>query len=192
MKGLFYRYTSYGLRLSVLFATTMMIYGCANNNVNSLESYSLTAAANKPETSVEANGAASTQTIKVALKNVTLWDLNLNDSGNQVRVKPGSIIHAKIYYAYHCSDCYKSLNNQIIIGLARRSAQACIYDGGSDGEGVAEFTLKAPAKPGKYEVRFRGLQSANCQIALKTGWNADNSPTKATTLGMIVASKKSN
>lgn len=120
----------------------------------------------------------------------TLTDLNLNNLGNQITIKPGSIIQATLNYAYHCPSCNESLGNQIIIGLANRSAQACIYNGGTEGQGSTNFTLKVPAKPGKYDVRFRALQAADCDAALKAGWDDDNSPSKETTIGMIIASKK--
>jgi hypothetical protein len=57
---------------------------------------------------------------------------------------------------------------------------------------LADFTLKVPAKPGKYEVRFRGVQAMDCTEALKAGWNSDNSPSKETTIGWIIASKKAD
>lgn len=121
---------------------------------------------------------------------ITLSNFNMNDQGKEVTIKPGTMINASINYDYHCPDCKENLGNQIIIGLAKRSAQACIYNGRSDGQGIANFVLKAPAKPGKYEVRFRAVQTLDCNEALKAPWNADNSPTKETTIGMIVASKK--
>lgn len=126
----------------------------------------------------------------VSYKNVVLSNLDLNRSGESVTVKPGSEVTATLRYQYHCKQCYQSLNNQIIIGLANRSAQACIYNGGPSAEGAAEFKLKAPAKPGKYEIRFRGLQASDCQAALRAGWNADNSPSKSTTIGVITVSRK--
>jgi hypothetical protein len=119
-----------------------------------------------------------------------LTDISLNNMGNQITIKPGSTIQATLNYAYHCPSCNESLGNQIIIGLAHRSAQACIYNGGAQGQGSASFALRVPAKPGKYDVRFRVLQAADCDAALKAGWGDDDSPSKETTIGMIIASKK--
>jgi len=126
----------------------------------------------------------------VNARHVSLTNLNLNNMGNQVIVKPGKYIQASLSYAYHCSNCNPALNNQIIIGLAHRSAQACIYDGGTAGQGTASFELKVPAKPGKYDIRFRALQAADCNAALKAGWGSDDSPARETTIGRIIASKK--
>jgi hypothetical protein len=163
----------------------LSLAGCADVPTSTPEP--LTAVAGQPATA--ASGSQSVPA-NVTFKNVTLSRLDLNQSGDQVTVKPGSVINATVHYKYQCSQCYKTLNNQIIVGLANRSAQACIYDGGMQGEGVAQFKLKAPAKPGKYEVRFRGLQSVDCNAALKAGWTADDSPSKATTVGVITASRK--
>lgn len=125
-------------------------------------------------------------------KNVTLTNLNMENQGNEIMVKPGRSIHATMNYTYNCTDCKADRNSQIIVGLAGRSAQACIYNGGTQGQGSADFTLKMPAKPGRYEVRFRGLQAADCAEALKAGWNADNTPKKESTIGKIIVSRKAS
>jgi hypothetical protein len=123
-------------------------------------------------------------------RNVSLTDLNLDNQGRQIIVKPGKTVPVTLNYAYNCPNCKPELGNQIIVGLANRSAQACIYDGGAQGQGSANFELKVPVKPGKYEIRFRILQAANCAEALKAGWGADNSPAKENTIGRIIASKR--
>lgn len=126
----------------------------------------------------------------VSNKYVSLGNLNLNNQGNQITIKPGRTIEAALDYSYHCPNCKSGRGNQIIVGLAKRSAQACIYDGGTEGQGSANFVLKVPAKPGRYDVRFRGLQAADCTAALQAGWGADDSPAKETTIGTITVSRK--
>lgn len=126
----------------------------------------------------------------VSARHATLTDLNLNNVGNQIIIKPGRSIQATLNYAYNCSSCNPNLNNQIIIGLANRSAQACIYNGGMQGQGSANFELRVPAKPGKYDIRFRVLQADDCNQALRAGWGTDDSPSSETTIGRIIASKK--
>ena len=85
----------------------------------------------------------------------------------------------------NCPQCKADSTNQIIVGLAGRSAQACIYNGGMHGDGVADFLLKAPAKQGTYDVRFRLAQAPNCQEALKNWWNLGSSPSEEATIGHI-------
>jgi hypothetical protein len=161
------------LRLTILASVSALtIMGCANTN----------------RQTAETNAAASTPI--VSNNHVTLTNLNMNNQGDHITIKPGKTVEATLSYAYHCPNCYKSLNNQIIIGLAKRSAQACVYDGGAQGQGTANVTLKVPAKPGQYDVRFRGLQASDCNAALKAGWNADTSPSSETTIGTITVSRK--
>src|SRR5262245_58194465 len=73
---------------------------------------------------------------------VTLSGLTLNNLGNEIIIKPGETIRASVNYAYHCQSCKPDSASQIIIGLAFRSAQACIYDGGTNAQGTATFGLK--------------------------------------------------
>lgn len=165
--------------ISVLF-----ISGCAINQ-SSDQTPLQSVSQNAPGTSL-----VSAPPPIVGNGNVMLTNLNMNNQGNQLTVKPRMTIQAVIQYNYNCPSCDRSLNNQILIGLARRSAQACIYNGGPSGSGSVQFTLKAPAKPGTYDVRFRGMQAMDCADALKTGWNADNSPSGQTTIGTIIVSRK--
>lgn len=150
----------------------------ASNNPGSLQDHRVETAALPPTPPIVNSG------------NVSLTDLNLNNQGSQIIVKPGKTVPVTLNYAYNCPDCKPELGNQIIIGLANRSAQACIYEGGAQGQGSASFELKVPVKPGKYEIRFRALQAANCAEALKAGWGADNSPARENTIGRIIASKR--
>jgi len=128
----------------------------------------------------------------VNYRHVSLTDLNMNSQGNRITIKPGNVVQATLNYAYHCSNCRQDSNNQIIIGLANRSAQTCIYNGGPQGQGAANFELRVPAKPGRYDVRFRGLQAQDCAAALKAGWGADDTPPQETTIGKIIVSRKTD
>lgn len=184
------------LRATIIMSmSAMAVIGCSNNvtQPSGTQPMALNAqqAASTPGStaSMLASTAAPTPPI-VNYKHVMLTNLNMENQGSQITIKPGRSIHATMNYVYNCPDCNSSLNNQIIVGLAGRSAQACIYSGGAQGQGTADFVLKMPAKPGKYEVRFRGVQAMDCTEALKAGWNADNTPTKETTIGKIIVSRK--
>jgi hypothetical protein len=163
---------------------SVMITSCANTENTEPQVIKPVIAQNSVETPEKAPPPV------VNYKYATLTNLNLDQQGNEIAVKPGRVINATLNYAYHCSNCNRNLSSQIIVGLARRSAQACIYNGGAENQGVASFELKVPAKPGKYDVRYRALQAADCAEALKAGWGNDNSPSSETTIGMIIASKK--
>lgn len=179
--------------MSILFVLTGMssflLTGCADTGTVAMQDYDQ----GKPfafKSSDEPTLPAPPPTVNA--RHVTLTNLNLNNMGNQITTKPGKYIQATLNYAYHCTNCKSDSGNQIIIGLAHRSAQVCIYDGGVQGQGSANFELKVPAKPGKYDIRFRALQAADCDTALRTGWGYDDSPSKETTIGRIIASKKAD
>lgn len=163
-------------------ACGILLAGCAGN----MQTASMT-----PQAAGQTDNQTGSVTSSANNKTVTLSNLVMNQASSQVTVKPASTVKATVHYSYRCENCYKTLNNQIIVGLANRSAQACIYNGGTEGEGTAEFELKVPAKAGKYDVRFRGLQAVDCAAALKAGWREDDSPAKTTTIGVITASNKS-
>jgi hypothetical protein len=169
-------------------ATVLAINGCAETQY--AEPAPAMASSQQVLSQKPVEAPAAPQPPIVNSRHVTLTDLNLNSQGNQIIIKPGKTVTATLNYAYNCQSCKPNLSSQIIIGLANRSAQACIYNGGAEGQGSANFELRVPVKPGKYEIRFRAMQAADCAEALKTGWGSDNSPSKETTIGRIIASKK--
>ena len=126
----------------------------------------------------------------VAYNQARLAQFRMNEEGNEVTVKPRQKIRAMTAYEYNCPNCNINSANQIIVGIAGRSAQACIYQGGLRGTGTANFELKAPAMPGEYEVRFKPIQAIDCREALAKGWDSDDAPSKAATIGKIIVQQK--
>jgi hypothetical protein len=125
----------------------------------------------------------------VSYNQARLAQFSMNEAGNEVTVRPRQKIRAMTAYEYNCPNCNAASANQIIVGIAGRSAQACIYQGGLQGTGTASFELKAPAMPGEYEVRFKPIQAEDCQSALQKGWG-DEAPSKAATIGKIIVQQK--
>ena len=123
---------------------------------------------------------------QVSYQQVTLKNLNLNGAGNIVYTKPGGYINATADYEYHCADCSPSSINQIIVGIAGFDAQACLYNGSINGNGKANFMLKAPYQPGIYYIRFRYAQAFGCQDAIKYWWGVDKLPSAASNIGAII------
>ncbi len=163
--------------------SVLALAGCANYQI-------MTQPKNAPMSAPMSEPKIVLNTYPVQSQAVALSGFNMNDQGNQVKVQPSSTIKVSTQYIYHCKTCKSDLNNQILVGLGGRSAQACIYNGGAQGQGAADFSLKAPAKPGKYDVRFLPMQAMDCNDALKKGWDADSSPSKETTIGTIFVSRK--
>jgi hypothetical protein len=181
----------YILRLLILSVGAFAMTGC-NNNAELMSAQNNMQAQTMMAQSDMQTSSEPVQPASVNYKHVMLTNFNMDQQGNKIKVKPGTIVKATLNYSYHCPRCAQDTNSQIIIGLAKRSAQACIYNGGSQAQGAADFSLKVPAKPGKYDVRFRGVQAADCDEALKAGWHADHSPAKETTIGTIIVSRKAD
>lgn len=190
------------LRLSVLISvltgmSAFMMAGCADMQTMPAQTQPVSTSSNEAVMALHSTEATSASVVTPVVRppvvndrNVSLTDLNMNNQGNQITIKPGKTVQATLSYVYHCSKCKSNLGNQIIVGLAKRSAQACIYNGGLQGQGMANFSLKVPAKPGRYDVRYRGLQAMDCDEALKAGWSAEDTPSRETTIGTITVSRK--
>lgn len=170
-----------GLSASAVLAFFALgMSGCSTND--SLLADSSRNLANSPEF----HSIAQPQVLASGNQSGNVSTLTMDSQGNQVIAKPSQRIQASANYIYNCPNCKSDAVNQILVGLAGRSAQACIYNGGAHGDGVANFLLKAPAKQGTYDVRFRFAQANNCEEALKNWWNVGTAPTKETTIGQII------
>lgn len=126
----------------------------------------------------------------VVYQQAKLSGFSMNDQGNEIIVKPRQKIRVTTTYEYNCPNCKAYSANQIIVGIAGRSAQACIYNGDVRGGGAASFELKAPAMSGEYEVRFQSIQASNCQEALANGWDEGHAPSREATIGKIIVQQK--
>ncbi len=115
-----------------------------------------------------------------------LGELKLNGQGNILSVRPGARVSASAKFVYDCTDCTAGSQNQILIGLAGRGAQACIYSGGIQGEGRADFELTAPPYAGVYCIRFRPSQAASSRHAINNWWNIDGAPPATATIGALI------
>jgi len=160
-----------------LSISAFILVGCSESNMFDQQ----TTAQNNPQ----ATQVAGPQQMVGTSKGATLSALNMNSQGSEIESKPSQKISVSVNYTYHCAKCNPTANNQILVGLAGRSAQACIYDGGNTNQGTANFELKTPAVPGAYEVRFRTAQAENCQEALKSWWSVDGTPSQNATIGKI-------
>jgi len=168
--------------LVMLGVSALTLVGCTNNNMLDQQTSAQNTAAGP------AIPAAPLKMIGTN-KDATLSALNIDNRGGEIVSKPSEKINVTVNYAYNCSKCNQGANNQIIVGLAGRSAQACIYDGGNTGQGSANFVLKTPAMPGTYEVRFHTAQAANCQDAIQNWWSVGGAPSQSSTIGKITVVK---
>ena len=122
----------------------------------------------------------------VSDERITLWGLNLNGVGNTIQVAPGEKIQGITTYIYNCPFCEMGSVNQIIIGIKGIGAQSCIYEGGTEAQGITHFSLIAPQNPGTYSIEFRYAQANDCAGAIKDWWNVDHPPATSSTVGTII------
>ena len=141
----------------------------------------------QPEQNDSSNLLLDSHSLPVSDSVITLWGLNLNSAGNRIEVAPGAQIQAVSAYIYNCISCNNDNSiNQIIIGIKGIGAQSCIYEGGTQGQGISDFTLTAPQQPGTYSIQFRYAQAYSCDEAIQKWWNVDQPPADSSTIGVIV------
>ncbi|MEO0867366.1 MAG: WD40 repeat domain-containing protein, partial [Cyanobacteria bacterium J06642_11] len=121
---------------------------------------------------------------------VQLNNLTLNNQGNRISATPGEVIDVSTQFIYDCPTCDAGSINQIIVGIAGEdAAQSCIYDGGLQATGENTFTLKAPAEPGQYYIRFRAAQAYGCEEGALGWWRVDGEPTANANIGLITVTQ---
>lgn len=116
---------------------------------------------------------------------VKLTNLTLNGNSNVVIVNPEEKINGSTNYTY--DNGQGGSINQIIVGIGGQyNAQACIYNGSTQGSGSSTFTLTAPNVPGIYYIRFRYAQALGCQQGALGWWRIDRVPTPEANIGIII------
>ncbi|MEH1892508.1 MAG: hypothetical protein V7K92_24690 [Nostoc sp.] len=116
---------------------------------------------------------------------VTLTNFTLNNNSNVVIVNPEEKINGFTNYTY--DNGQGGSINQIIVGIGGQyNAQACIYNGSTQGSGSSSFTLTAPNVPGIYYIRFRYAQAFGCQQGALGWWRIDRVPTPEANIGIII------
>ena len=119
----------------------------------------------------------------------TLKHLELNDHSRAVIVKPGEKIDAEVKCILDSEQCSIFGLYRIVIGIKGEGPQTVIGNesGLIAGTSREKFTLKAPDKPGVYQIRFRPVD-AFFQSAALNAWRdkEGNEPDGTTTIGIIV------
>lgn len=131
---------------------------------------------------------------------VTLMDFQMRSWGNkkprnEIKVKPGELILAKVLYVYDTDKMNnpESFNpnslNQIIVGIDGEGAKTCLFHGFAPKHGQVKgekiFGFQAPAKPGEYDIRFRYAQAYTPCDAVRKWWGVDGTPPESATIGKI-------
>jgi len=118
---------------------------------------------------------------------MTVSNITLNDSGEKVAVKPGSIVRGTLDYQVWNEAACPSCIAQIVIGVGD-TVQDCIYFGfpgaypGASGKGVVRFT--APVFEGSYDVRYKRIKAYTCEHAKSL--YSSSPPSSANTIATVV------
>lgn len=120
---------------------------------------------------------------------ITLKHLELNNHSRAVVVKPREEIDAKVKCILDPEQCSIFDLYKIVVGIQGEGPQAVIGNesGLIAGKSREKFTLKAPDKPGVYQIRFRPVNTYFQSTALHA-WKdeAGKEPDGTTTIGLIV------
>lgn len=118
----------------------------------------------------------------------TLEHFKMNGHHRAITAKPGEKIECKIKTYLDPAKCADLSFYRIIIGIKGEGPQTtiCNYPGLFAGESKEKFTLRAPSKPGLYEVRFRPVESFTSSDALDNWYDwKGQEPDATTTIGVI-------
>ena len=117
-----------------------------------------------------------------------LSDVKINaKQTNKVSVSSGGTYTISANFIEFCKYCGDDSLNQIIIGLSKDlKAQACIWNGSSNSNGVVQQSIKitVPDEEGIYYIRAMHTQDYTCSSALSK-WDAN----KAENIGYIIVDR---
>jgi hypothetical protein len=119
---------------------------------------------------------------------ITISNVNIHDGDKLAFVAPGETLNGMLKYKVDAKDLTSLHLYHLVIGIKKEGAQDCITHnlGMWNSKGHGHFTLKAPEKPGIYEVRFMFTEGLTCARA-RDAWNSDaEKPSSAATIGIII------
>lgn len=119
---------------------------------------------------------------------ITVSNVNIHDGGKLAFVSPGETLNGWLKYKVESKNLDSLHLHHLVIGIKNEGAQDCITHslGIWNSKGTGHFTLKAPEKPGIYEVRFLFTEALSCACA-RAAWNSGHErPSAAATIGIII------
>ena len=119
---------------------------------------------------------------------ITISDVNIHDGDKLAFASPGETLNGMLKYKVDSKDLDSLHLYHLVIGIKKEGAQDCITHnlGMWNSKGHGHFSLKAPEKPGIYEVRFLFTEGLTCARA-REAWNSGNEkPSAAATIGIII------
>jgi hypothetical protein len=118
----------------------------------------------------------------------TLSHLKLNKRGNIVVARPGEVVQGKVVCSLDSEIAHTLHVYRVVIGIDGEGPQTSIGTslGAYGGSSEEKFSLKAPMKPGMYQIRFRTTDNILESRALDA-WidEKGDEPGPSTTIGII-------
>lgn len=125
---------------------------------------------------------------KITLGPITISDVSIHHGDKFAHVKPGKTLKGELKYKVDAKDLDTLHLHHLVIGIKGEGAQDCVTHnlGVWNSKGKGHFTLKAPEKPGVYEVRFLFTEALTCEGA-RDVWNSGKEkPSSEATIGIII------
>lgn len=125
---------------------------------------------------------------EITLGPITISNVSINKGERFAYVGPGETLKGKLKYEVDSKDLHMLHLYHLTVGIKNEGAQDCVTHnlGAWDSKGRGKFILKAPEKPGIYEVRFLFTEGLTCANARET-WNSDDEkPSASATIGIII------
>ncbi|HEY2811467.1 MAG TPA: hypothetical protein VGJ00_08790 [Rhabdochlamydiaceae bacterium] len=120
---------------------------------------------------------------------ITLKYLELNGHSRAVWVQPGEKIEAEVICKLDAEKSSVTSLYRVVVGIKGEGPQVVIghESGLFSGKKIEKFTLRAPEKPGVYQIRFRSVDAYFKSTAFDA-WKDEegNEPDGTTTIGIIV------
>lgn len=117
---------------------------------------------------------------------ITLRDLDLEEKGRIIFVKPDEKINGTVKYRLDSDEMEAFHRHHIIVGLKGQPAECCLTHayGLTDKKGKSKFSFIAPSARGVYEVCFDYQKVPSCDEA-KDRWIA-YPPSSNATVGIVI------
>ena len=125
---------------------------------------------------------------QIKLGPITISNVSIHDGDKLAFVQPGETLNGMLKYKVDAKHLDSLHLYHLIIGVKNHGAQDCVTHslGIKNSKGQGRFTLKAPEKPGVYEVRFLLSEGLTCARAREVWNSGEDKPSSAATIGIII------
>ncbi len=119
---------------------------------------------------------------------ITITDVRIHHGNKLAFVQPKETLHGSLEYRINADDLKSMRLYHLVIGIKGVGPQDCVTHsmGVLDSHGTGKFELKAPKKPGIYQVRFMLSKGVTCASAREDWTTGQKEPSSNATIGVII------